>query len=87
MKKKNLFDKTTRIQLHDSPSPPLTGRPNSNSLVCLLLLSLICLKTNSPLTMRPYIGLENGSELECPNSHQSHHFYIGKFGLSTELIV
>ena len=25
--------------------------------------------------MRPYIGLENGLVLECPNSHQSHNFY------------
>ena len=71
--KKNLFDKT--ILVSNCPSPPPTRRPNSNSLVCLLLLSLICLKTNSPLTMRPYIGLENGSVLECPNSHQSHRFY------------
>ena len=26
--------------------------------------------------MRPYIGLEKGSDLECPNSHQSHHFTL-----------
>ena len=40
-----------------------------------LVLSLICLKTESPFTLQPYIGLENGSDPECPNFHQSHHFY------------